>query len=834
MLSCIPVPPSVHRLPEHLIEVAREASRHSAGHGGAAAPDRTPVHSAGGAPPSTPAGLTGASPAGNASTASLIASGVSGSHSKELTVRLSDAPSPMAVDVAGGLVGKAGAGGGVPASGPEAAGQQGAASGGHQRSGTGGSGSGSGSGNAAGAGTGTASHGPGRPTGQQVAVMLAQQQLSSVVRWCRRRMVWEVLLVQLQAVGAAFVEMAGPAPCTRVRVTRVAGVPLPCRIARRPGLRPSRVGPTCLELELGPDALAGQVTARLYGRFLCSPTCVPYDGSYGGAGGPQGFAGSPTAGFVLEGQGPASHGSSVVCLKRQYCLERGDSALTLVQEVASILRMQVLLARLEMTVRPGPLAAGYPQRLAVLSAAAGTAAAVQHAPQGRRCGAAAVGGSGSAAAGANGNGMGSCTGVTHEGPGWQRGPGGELGAPRPLQHHNTNHVHGYGYGHQQGGSDGGGCKPAGNGTWQDGVSEDGSYGGPPLKRIKTEPGLADGAGAGGYGNETNHVNGPGSRVGLDGGHQGHGQGRGQQQGPGEGGGQAAHGGGALAWEWPLIGTVALEHYTVSGAILRFTPAAAASSSATAHEKQQQQQGNSTSPSQSPLLLHISWLPRHDSRAQTTAPPTAPAATPSTPGYPQSPGSPPFTRPATPIPSTPSVSTPPPPGTAPASLPGTASSGAGEGLPAVRSVAPQALAAHMAAPLALLRPGGGGGTAGGSLSTTTRGVLGRHDEPFGSSASDVVLCTLACCSEAHTLPAEFLHVLEVRGRGVGSRAITKENRFLGVGGCWKQQGARCTVAGVCVDGVGAVGWTVVECKYVLAAAAAPNAGVCRGRRGGQVA
>lgn len=581
--------------------------------------------------------------------------------------------------------------------------------------------------------------------------MLAQQQLSSVVRWCRRRMVWEVLLVQLQAVGAAFVEMAGPAPCTRVRVTRVAGVPLPCRIARRPGLRPAHVGPTCLELELGPDALAGQVTARLYGRFLCSPTCVPYDGFIGGGGGLHGFASSSTAGFVLEGQGPTSHGSSVVCLKRQYCLERGDSALTLVQEVASILRMQVLLARLEMTVRPGPLAAGYPQRLAVLTAA-GTAAAVQHAPQGRRCGAAG------AAAGTNGNGMGSCTGVTHEGAGWQRGLGGELGAPRPLQHHNANHVHGYGYGHQPGGPDGGGCKPAGNGTWQDGVSEDGPYGGPPMKRIKTEPGLADGVGARGYGGQLNHANGPGSRVGLDGAHQGHGYGRGGQQDPGEGGGQASHGGGALAWEWPLIGTVALEHYTVSGAILRFTPASAAPR----QEKQQhqQQQGNTSPPSSSPLLLHISWLPRHDSRAQTAAPPTAPAATPSTPGYPQTPGSPPFTRPTTPMPSTPSVSTPPPPGTAPASLPMAVSSGAGEGLPAVRSVAPQALAAHMAAHLALLRPGGGVGTAGGPLSTTTRGVLWRHDEPFGSSASDVTLCTVTCCSEAHTLPPEFLHVLEV--------------------------------------------------------------------------
>lgn len=205
----------------------------------------------------------------------------------------------------------------------------------------------------------------GRPTGQQVAVMLAQQQLSSVVHWCRQRMVWEVLLVQLQAVGAQYVELAGPpSPCQRLRVVRLAGTALPCRIVRRPGLVPQHVGPLSLELEVGPDALAGQVTARLCGAFFSSQQppgsspagCVAAAGhartrGFTLAPSPPTAAGPGSGGICASGSSSSS--SMVVCLERVYCLERGDSALSMVQDVAAVIRMQALLARLEMLVHGG-------------------------------------------------------------------------------------------------------------------------------------------------------------------------------------------------------------------------------------------------------------------------------------------------------------------------------------------------------------------------------------------------------------------------------------------------------------------------------------------------
>ena len=545
----------------------------------------------------------------------------------------------------------------------------------------------------------------GRPTGQQVAVMLAQQQLSSVVRWCRRRMVWEVLLVQLAAVGAAFEELCSPdAPCQRVRVTRVAGTALPCPIARRPGLAPARVGPACLELELGPDALAGQVTARLWGRFLCSPVCEPVVANRAvggaGAGGSIGAAAAVAAthGFVLSdedapgtvpyagrgdggaaGGGGGGRGAPLLCLRRQYCLERGDSALTIVQEVAAVIRMQTLLARLEMTARPAAAATAgtgagpvLPQRLSVLTRP--TAAAAEAVPQ----------------------------------------PG-----PRPLQPHNSQ---------------------------EEGVSL-----APPAKRLKSEP----------------RVLGDGCDVPMSNGTQPNGgaltavvDAQAPAQAPAAGAaattsaattGTATRGGCGLRWHWPLVGTLTLEHYSCSAAAIRYTPAAGAAGApggGGAGEAPAADAATSAIMPPAPLVLHITWAPRdvrgiHGGGGGAAAAAAAPPQTPGAQG-----------------------------GGAAAALFGPlASASVPAGVPAPlantpsSSTAPHAHQYHHAAhahhAAAHLHGRGSPLLPPEAVATSSRPVQARAGEPFGTAFCDLVLCTVTC-SSGHSLPSEYLHVLEVGG------------------------------------------------------------------------
>ncbi|GFR40497.1 hypothetical protein Agub_g1065, partial [Astrephomene gubernaculifera] len=531
--------------------------------------------------------------------------------------------------------------------------------------------------NSPGSGAG-ATHHVGRPTGQLVAVMLAQQQLSSVVRWCRRRMVWEVLLVQLGALGAAYTEQSHP-PCQRLRVTRLAGMSLPCAIARRPGVSPARVGPVCLELELGPDALAGQVTARLYGTFLCSPTCVPVEPSSGGGG-----KSGATAGFVLDMHATSrvssasSRGGSggPVCLRRQYCLERGDSALTIVQEVCAIIRVQTLLARLEM-MAPDVLVA-VPTAAKAAAGAAGTDAD----------GAGGVLSVGAAGAGAGGR-SGHClrpqhlTALTAS----LAGAACALGPTPPQRHHPTAASNPTAPPH------GAGALPYGGG--------EGSYargGGPPAKRIKTEPGAAEevAVGANGYGKENGggwpaagcHPG--GSHTGLANGFPGGGApvscvGNGSAVAAGSGGSggglaapahmcgggasaphhpAAAAGPGGLSWHWPLVGSLTLEQYSCSAATLRFSPCSSSSGGGGvprgdpaasrpllphAHSRhqpppQQQQQlqsdggvrcpgGSDAREASDVLQVRVTWAPRdvrHLYGTATAAAATAPASPPQSP------------------------------------------------------------------------------------------------------------------------------------------------------------------------------------------------------------
>ncbi|GIL86780.1 hypothetical protein Vretifemale_15013 [Volvox reticuliferus] len=571
----------------------------------------------------------------------------------------------------------------------------------------------------------------GRPTGQQVAVMIAQQQLSSVVRWCRRRMVWEVLLVQLKAVGATFTEVCNP-PCQRVRVTSVAGTALPCHIIRRRGLAPARIGPTCLELELGPDASAGQITARLYGRFLCSPACAPLDvmdAAVGGSGKVCSIATGP-AGFVLEEQaaipasaqrsGNASSEMGLVCLRRQYCLERGESALTMVQEVSAVIRMQALLARLEMTARPiasSPQGRGVQaQRLAVLSP-----------PQPP-----------SAVATAQLVGL--------DGPG------------RPLQLWNQQSQYPQ---QQQASVAAGTCmhKP-GSGEVGDGGQPRGVYGGgggggaggyqslqPAAKRIKTEQGYSPPGHAGtdayingGWGSwqqQQQQMQQPGQGFepssglpnGLPDGHAkgaGHGPARSAPKPGGAGGGEAAPAPlSGLTWHWPLVGTLTLEEYGCSTATLRVTPC-------TAGPRQGPSLAADAGPTAAmpppPLLLQITWAPRdvRDSFSGATTSTSTPAPTPG--GI---------------------ISIPPQ--LSPSPAPGGGGTLAQSNVPAAAVTPPtQPYLPGMLPPDAAARP-------------TRQGPSRATGEPFGSLFSDLVLCTIHC-SSGHSLPPGYLQVLEELAEG----------------------------------------------------------------------
>ncbi|KXZ56932.1 hypothetical protein GPECTOR_1g840 [Gonium pectorale] len=565
VLSCIPVPPSTYRLPEQLVAacMAVSSSGHNHSHaaggalGGAAAgggtaaqgrssprafanghdaggrsPDASPIREASGAGAGR-LSAAGTGVSGLASSDAVAGPGGSGSGCGAAPSGIPSLPSGTSPQQqANGRPSSFGGGGALPQQPAQA---QSLA---HPH------------------------HGHSRPTGQQVAVMLAQQQLSSVVRWCRRRMVWEVLLVQLQAVGAAFEELCfvGPAPPPthgshngpsraagqgasapgpgRLKVTCIAGTQLPCQLARRRGLTPARVGPTCLELELGPDALAGQVTARLYGRFLCATACAPVGTAGAGA----------AAGFVLEpsrGGGP----SGDVCLRRQYCLERGDSALTLVQDVAAIIRMQTLLARLEMTVpAAGGLAgasrgAGGPLRrpqlkpqLEVLAQASMPAQAGGHAAQQLQ---------------GNQAGM---------GPEEQAAPGSHPPLVKP-----------------EAAAPG---LPNGRPSWAE-ADANGYVVLPSAKRIKVEPGEPDGTGPSAYGNGAAGSGGAAGYTwqrhgGMANGAVGNGHGGAtsclhapgstaaptpsQTAGPSAGDGGGGGGGGAaaaggLTWHWPLVGTL---------------------------------------------------------------------------------------------------------------------------------------------------------------------------------------------------------------------------------------------------------------------------------------
>ncbi|GLI69805.1 hypothetical protein VaNZ11_014506 [Volvox africanus] len=582
----------------------------------------------------------------------------------------------------------------------------------------------------------------GRPTGQQVAVMIAQQQLSKVVKWCRRRMVWEVLLVQLKAVGATFTELCNP-PCQRVRVTTVAGTALPCHIVRRRGLGPARVGPTCLEVELGPDALAGQFTARLYGRFLCSPACAPVDTMNAAVGcGVQGFSvATGPAGFVLEEQaavlasaqrsGNASSELGLVCLRRQYCLERGESALTMVQEVSSVIRMQTLLARLEMTARPvssSPPSRGLQaQRLAVLSPPPPL-------PPG--------------GATASGTGLGDV-----DGPG------------RPLQLWNQQQQ----YSQQQQltvAAAVGACmyKP-GNREVVEGGQPPGVYVGsggaggyrslqPAAKRMKTEQGYAPPghAGTDTYINgvwgswqqqqqqvqqpEAGFTHSSGLPNGVADGHMtgvGHGPARSAHT-PDGGGREASMGTAAplsgLTWHWPLVGTLTLEEYGCSTATLRVTPCTPGPRQCSASAADA---GPTATMPPNPLLLQITWA------ARDVRDPYSGAASGGTTG---ASGATPGTSTSAPTPNN-IISMPPSP--APGGVVTIAQSVAPVTAVAAATTPPQPYVPGMLPPEFLVRP-------------TRQGPSRLTGEPFGSLFSDLVLCTIFC-SSGHSLSPGYLQVLE---------------------------------------------------------------------------
>ncbi|KAG2487902.1 hypothetical protein HYH03_013482 [Edaphochlamys debaryana] len=706
VVSCIPVPPSTYRLPDHVVAAFMAAA--AAGSGGA-----DTRGTAGGAAPGTGAaasGVHGPHSGGSSPRATPAAAAAAGNGPTAEPMGRSPESSPVRDLVAAGLIGRHSVGGGltisdggaVPSLPYAASPPPPAAPAPAHGPGTGSTARGASTGGALLAAAAVGSGSPpaaasqsrsGRPTGQQVAVMLAQQQLSSVVRWCRRRMVWEVLLVQLSAVGAAFEALEDVTSPTshRVRITRVAGTALPCPIVRRHGLAPSHVGPTALVLELGPDALAGQITARLYGRFLCAPSCAPVAGGTDGmaaaeeaADGPSG-AGAVGAGFVLQGPAPAGaatlaaagggggSGGGLVCLRRQYCLERGDSALTIVQEVAAIIRMQTLLARLEMTVPKAQTGAGAPQ-LAVLTAPAPAAAA------------------------------------------------GAGGAARPLGPHNLNtHV-----------------------SWRTAAQSSPDQ---PAKRAKIEPG--PGAGPPGpipgpHGPDGTNAN--GISAWSDGAGGGGAYGNGATAHSGRGGPSATSGGGCLTWHWPLVGTLTLRHYSCSAAMLSYTPHAASAPLPAAPHQVAAAGGSDGGAGAAaaamlppPLHLHLTWAPRdvrhlHGSAAAGAAPP------PPTPGGAATPAAAAF---GGAHPAASSSSSAYPLGT-PAVKPSSSAAGAGGGGGGAGGEG----AARAGPPLLPLE----------AVVTSTRTVISRPGEPYGNVWADLVLCT-ATCSSGHCLPSDYLHVLE---------------------------------------------------------------------------
>ncbi|GLC51001.1 Mediator of RNA polymerase II transcription subunit 14 [Pleodorina starrii] len=751
VLSCIPVPQSTYRLPEQVLAAYMAVSNggnhhHGSGHGGGsngAAHGSNALHSTPHSGPNSPriAG-NGHEAGGHSPEASPRRDSTGGAGTGALQVRPStgggaasggpSGPGPGS-DVAGGG-GAAGQTSGIPSlpsgSSPPLSHSYSYSQGRVQSSGA----AASVSNPLRGGGGG------GRPTGQQVAVMLAQQQLSSVVRWCRQRMVWEVLLVQLRAVGASFVELSNP-PCQRVRVTAVAGTPLPCHIARRRGLTPARVGPVCLELELGPDVLAGQVTARLYGSFLCAPACAPIDRSGGGAAAAarRSFFTAATAGFVVDdcshhgmpaarracaggvGSGSGSGGEpGVVCLRRQYCLERGESALTVVQEVAAVIRMQTLLARLEMTARPAAMAGGravQAQRLAVLTP-----------PQPS---------SPSSSAPGAGAGFGAADGQGQPSQPWsQQQPqagvtcsyrlgGGEVAAACGQP---PNVYGGGGYHSEQ----------------------------PAAKRIKTDPGGAQTGPVDGYVNggsgtwqqqQQQHVQqqsgaGYGNPSGLTNGvADGHGVRPAQLRGGGGNGAAAAATGPptgpptGLTWHWPLVGTLSLEEYSCSGATLRVTPCTSGPRQSAAAAAADAAGGAAPAAAATmpppPLLLHITWAPRDVRDAVVGGGGGAAAAAAATPGAAASPALTPGGVIALPPPPS-SQPSPAPSGVAPSPL-----AVAPSPAPYAAALLPQDMTAARIARPAPPRPA---------------------EKPFGSMFSDLVLATVGC-SSGHSLPQDFLQSLE---------------------------------------------------------------------------
>ncbi|GIL51559.1 hypothetical protein Vafri_7499 [Volvox africanus] len=756
VLSCIPVPASTYHLPEHVVAAYMAVSTAANGGGGNA------VH-----------GNAMHSPHGGGNSPRGAANGHDGSgHSPETSPRRESLGAAAAGIRSTGVVGGAGvlrtgghgsdvvvAGTGQASSAPSLP-SGAAASPPHSHSYSQSQGRVASSGTAVsgvhpprgGSSAGNGVTASGRPTGQQVAVMIAHQQLSSVVKWCRRRMVWEVLLVQLKAVGATFAELCNP-PCQRVRVTTVAGTALPCHIVRRRGLGPARIGPTCLELELGPDALAGQFTARLYGRFLCSPACAPLDTKNTAAGG--GVKGFPVAtgaaGFVLEEQtavpasaqrsGNAGSELSLVCLRRQYCLERGESALTMVQEVSAVIRMQTLLARLEMTARPVPSSPPgrglQAQRLAVLlpppPPPSGSATALG----------APLGGA--------------------DGPG------------RPLQLWNQQQQYSQQQQQQQQltvAAAAGACmyKP-GHGEVGEGGQPPGVYGDsggaggyrslqPAAKRMKTEQGYAQPGHAGtdtyvngGWGSwqqqqqqqQQQQVQQPGTGFGHSAGlpngvadsHTTGGVGNGPARSthtPDGGGSEAAMGTAAplsgLTWHWPLVGTLTLEEYGCSTATLRVTPC-------TAGPRQCPASGADAGPTAAmiphPLLLQITWA------ARDVRDPYSGAASGGTAG---ASGVTPGTSAPAPTPSS-IISMPPSP--APGGVVMMAQSIAPVAAVTAAATPPQSFLPGMLPPASAVRP-------------TRQGPSRLTAEPFGSQFSDLVLCTIYC-SSGHSLPPGYLQVLE---------------------------------------------------------------------------